>query len=145
MTTVVVDTSVVVKWFHADGEHEVVESRALLAAHRDEVLTAYVLELGIYELANVLLRSLGWSAADTADQLEDLSVICGPALTPAPAWHRMAAALAEEHRLSFYDATFVAAARATESTLVSADKQLLSAGLAESPATCARRLGLLDG
>ncbi|MGH4013114.1 MAG: hypothetical protein ACRDSL_04125 [Pseudonocardiaceae bacterium] len=36
----VVDTSVVVKWFHSDNEAEVAESRAILAAHRDEVLTA---------------------------------------------------------------------------------------------------------
>jgi predicted nucleic acid-binding protein len=39
VTAVVVDTSVVIKWFHAEGESEVVEARALLAAHRDEVLT----------------------------------------------------------------------------------------------------------
>ena len=145
MTAVVVDTSVVIKWFHAEGESEVREARAVLAAHRDEVLTAYILDLGVYELANVLLRSLKWSAEDTADQLDDLLVICGPPLVPAPAWHREAAGLAEAHRLSFYDAAFAAAARAMRATLVSADKQLLAAGLAESPAACAKRLRLLPG
>jgi predicted nucleic acid-binding protein len=60
MTAVVVDTSVVIKWFHSEGESEVVQARAVLAAHRDEVLTAYILDLGVYEFANVLLRSLKW-------------------------------------------------------------------------------------
>lgn len=33
--TLLLDTSVVLKWFHADGEAEVAEARALLHAHRD--------------------------------------------------------------------------------------------------------------
>jgi predicted nucleic acid-binding protein len=136
---------VVIKWFHSEGESEVVQARAVLAAHRDEVLTAYILDLGVYEFANVLLRSLKWSTEDAADQLDDLLVICGPPLVPAPAWHREAAGLAEAHRLSFYDAVFVATARAMRATLVSADKQLLAAGLAESPTACAQLLRLLPG
>ena len=143
MTTAIIDTSVVLKWFHADGEAEVDEARAVLAGHRDEVLTAHLVDLTTYELGNILLRSLRWSASDTADQLEDLVVICGPPLVPAPAWHRDAAALAERHRLTYYDATFAAAARAVDATLVSADKQLLAAGLAESASTFARRIGLV--
>jgi predicted nucleic acid-binding protein len=143
VTAIIVDTSVVLTWFHADGETEVVESRAVLAAHRDEVLTAHITELGVYELGNVLLRSLKWTAEDTADQLDDLLVICGPPLVLPPAWHRAAAALCQEHRLTFYDATFVAAARAMRTTLISSDRQLLAAGLAESPAAFARRFGLV--
>lgn len=144
MTSIVVDTSVVLKWFHADGESEIAEARALLAAHRDGALSAHILDLGLYELGNVLLRALGWSAEDTADQIDDLLVICGPPLVPAPQWRRVAAGLAEKHRLTFYDAMFVAAARAMRVPLVSADKQLLAAGLAESAAEYARRIGLVD-
>lgn len=144
MTTVVVDTSVLLKWFHSEGEAEVLESRAVLAAHRDEVLTAHLVDLSTYELGNILLRSLRWSAQDTADQLDDLTVICGPALVPAPAWHREAAALAQKHGLTFHDATFAAAARAVDGALISTDTQLLAAGLAESPTAFARRSGLID-
>jgi predicted nucleic acid-binding protein len=144
VTSVVVDTSVVLKWFHADGESEVTEARALLAAHRDEVLTAHILDLSLYELGNVLLRALRWSAGDTADQIDDLLTICGPLLTPAPQWRRDAAELVERHRLSFYDAMFAASARALRAPLVSADKQLLAAGLAESVSAYTRRIGLID-
>lgn len=140
---VVVDTSVVVKWFHSENEAEVGESRAILAAHRDELLTAHVLDLGVYELGNVLLRALHWSAEDTADQIDDLAVICGPPLTPAPEWRRDAATLAHRHRLTFYDAMFTAAARALGAPLVSMDRQLLAADLAETPATFASRVGLI--
>lgn len=138
-----VDTSVLLKWFHAEGEGEVAESRAVLAAHRDEVLTAHVLDLTVYELGNILLRALRWSAEDTAAQLDDVLVLCGPGLVLAPEWRRDAAALAEEHRLSFYDAAFAAAARALDAPLLSADRALLAAGLAESPTGFTRRVGLI--
>lgn len=140
---VVVDTSVVLKWFHTENEAEVVESQAILAAHRDEVLAAHLLDLGLYELGNILLRSLKWSAEDTADQLDDLLVICGPTLTPAPEWRRDAALLAHEHGLTFYDAMSAAAARAMQAPLISMDRQLLAAGLAETPATFSSRAGLV--
>lgn len=144
MTAAIVDTSVIIKWFHTAGESEVVAARAVLEAHRDEVLTAHLLDLSVYEFGNVLLRALHWSAAEVADQLDDLLVICGPPLVPAPQWRRDGAELAEQHGLTFYDAMFVAAARATRTTLISADKQLLATGLAESATTFARRLGLVD-
>ncbi len=141
--TVVVDTSVIVKWFHADNEAEVGESRAILAAHHDEILTAHVLDLGVYEFGNVLLRALHWSAEDTADQIDDLLVICGPPLAPTPQWRREAATLAHQHRLTFYVALFAAAARALDVPLVSMDRQLLAADLAETPAMFASRVGLI--
>lgn len=143
MTAFVVDTSVVIKWFHAEGESEVAESRALLAAHRDELVTAHVLDLGIYELGNVLLRSLRWAAADVADQIDDLLVICGPPLTAAPRWYRTAAQVGAEHSLSFNGAMFVAAAQHMQASLVSADRKLLAAGLAESAGSLARRIGMI--
>jgi predicted nucleic acid-binding protein len=140
----VVDTSVVVKWFHTTNEAEVVEARALLAAHRDEALTAHLPELLAYEIGNVMIRSLGFTASTAADQIDDLLVMCGPFLQPAPAWYRIGAELAEQHRLSFYDAMFVATARALDCPLVSADKKLLAAGLAEAPSGYTRRIGLTD-
>jgi predicted nucleic acid-binding protein len=144
MTSIVVDTSVLIKWFHTDGESEVTEAQAILAAHRDEVVAAHILDLSLYEIGNVLLRALRWPAGDTSDQIDDLLVICGPPLTPTPQWRRDAAELAEKHRLSFYDAMFAAAARAMRVPLVSADKQLLAVGLAESASAYSRRIGLLD-
>jgi predicted nucleic acid-binding protein len=141
--TVLVDTSVIVKWFHAENEAEVEESRAILAAHHDEILTAHILDLGVYEFGNVLLRALRWSAQDTADQIDDLLVICGPPLAPAPQWRREAAVLAHQHQLTFYDALFAAAARALDAPLISMDRQLLAASLAETPAAFVSRAGFI--
>ncbi len=132
MTVVIADTSVVVKWFHEEGETEVAEARAILDAHRSDALDLHVLDLTMYELGNILIRSLHWGATAVADQLDDLDVVCGPPLAPSPAARRQAADLAERHGLTFYDSLFAAAARDREATLVSADRQLIAAGLAQS-------------
>jgi predicted nucleic acid-binding protein len=57
-------------------------------------------------------------------------------------WLRDAAVLAETHALSFYDASWAAAAAALDVPLVSADRRLLAAGLAVSPSAVAARLNL---
>ena len=78
------------------GEADVLEARALIEAHTEGRLTAWVLELTFYELANVLLRSLGWDAAQVVAQLDDLRAI-SPVLVAGPDVLRRAAEVAEQH------------------------------------------------
>jgi len=142
VTRLLVDTSVLIKWFHSTGEDELAESRALRAAHAAGELTAHIIDLALYEVGNVLTRALRWTAADVADQLDDLRAIFGTPLVATPEWLLDAAALAADHDLSYYDAAWAAAARGLGVPLVSADGRLVSAGLAESPTMVAARLGL---
>lgn len=142
MTALLVDTSILLKWFHEQGEAQVQESRTLLASHVAGELNALILDLAIYEIGNVLLRSLHWDSTAVADQLDDLEVIIGPAIAMTSEWLRHAAHLANAHGLSFYDASWAAAAQKLDVVLVSADKKLISSGLAESPADTVKRLRL---
>lgn len=142
MTSVLVDTSVLVKWFHAAGEADLAAARALRDAHVADQLDVHVLDLALYEVGNVLVRSLRWPAKHVSDQLDDLVTIVGAPLVSSAEWLRDAARLATEHRLTFYDAAWAAAARGLGIVLVSADRQLVAAGLAESASDTARRLGL---
>ena len=142
MTTLLVDTSVLIKWFHGSGEAELAEARAIRDAHQRGDLEARIIDLAMYEVGNVLLTRLRWTASDIAGQLDDLVSICGTPLVATPAWLRDAATLGETHQLTFYDAAWAASARGLGIPLVSADAKLIAAGLAESPAVTARRLRL---
>lgn len=137
-----IDTSVLIKWFHDAGESEVVEARAIRDAHVRGELDAHVLDLAIYEIGNVLARTLKWTAGDVGDQLGDLLDIVGPPLVMSPACMREAAVLAERHGLSFYDASWAATSSALQIPLVSADRRLLAAGLAEPASAVVDRLNL---
>lgn len=140
MTNLVVDTSVVLKWFHSSGESEVEPARSLLAAHTEGVIAIGLTDLVPYELGNILVRSLRWPAEVVADQLDDLVVICGSPVPLSREEHRAAAALATEYGLTFYDASFAAAARSWGAQLVTADRALLGAGLGVSATEAAGRL-----
>jgi len=145
VTTLLVDTSVLLKWFHTEGESELAEARSLRDATTDGEVQARIIDLALYEMGNVLLRALGWNGSDIADQLDDLVVICGPPLAMAAEWLRRAGAIGETHGLTFYDAAWAAAAEALGVSLISADTQLLDAGLAESLGSVAHRLRLSPG
>jgi predicted nucleic acid-binding protein len=142
VSDLLVDTSVLLKWFHSEGESEVHAARSLRLAHCEELITVHILDLAVYELGNVLVRSLRWASPDVADQLADLLTICGPPIALDPVWLPDTAALAGEHRLTLYDAGWAAAARARGMPLVSADAQLLAAGLARTASSAARELAL---
>lgn len=142
MTSLLIDTSVLIKWFHSEGESEVPEARAIRDAHIRGDLDAHVLDLALYEVGNVLVRALKWSAADVGDQLGDLLAIVGAPLVMTQDWLGNAAVLAQQHTLSFYDASWAAAAVALTVPLVSADRRLVAAGLAEAPHAVTARLRL---
>lgn len=143
VTDVVCDASVVLKWFHDEGEQGVEEARRVLAAHRAGRLTAWILDLTFYELGNVLLRALGWPAAEVAAQLDDLRAICA-VLAPSAGDLRLAGQLAEAYELTFYDAVYAATARSRGAALATADRALLDAGAGEPPGSIAARLGITE-
>lgn len=142
MTRLLIDTSVLIKWFHSDGESELPQARALRSAHVAGEIDAHMLDLAIYEVGNVLSRALRWTGADVADQLDDLHAILGPPMVMTPVCLRSAATLAHTHELSFYDASWAAAAGEMGIPLISADRRLLAADLAESATEITSRLKL---
>jgi len=64
VTRLLIDRSVLIKWFHSAGESEVVEARAIRDAHVRGDLDAHVLDLAIYEVGNVLAPALKWTAVE---------------------------------------------------------------------------------
>lgn len=130
---VVSDASVALKWFHAEGEQEVAEARALLAAHKERQVALAVLDLTHYEVGNALLRGRAGASADqVATVLESLAEIC-PAIELDPEEFRLTAELAERHDLTMYDAAYAAVARSREATLATSDDDLVKAGLGILP------------
>jgi predicted nucleic acid-binding protein len=129
---VLCDASVVLKWFHAEGEEEVEAARALLDLHRSRRVALSVLDLTAYEVANALVRGLGVGARQVSIVLAALDVIC-PRLTLTIAELSDAAVLAENHHLTMYDAAYAAAARSRHAELATLDRALLEAGMGRRP------------
>lgn len=132
-TDIVCDASVVLKWFHAEGEEEVGPARTLLELHRRRTVALSVLDLTAYEVGNVLVRGRpGLDPEQVIAVIEALAVIC-PRIALTPAEFSDAVALAREHVLTVYDAAYAAAARARRAQLATLDRALLAAGLGRRP------------
>jgi hypothetical protein len=127
------------KWLHEEGESEVREARALRNAHVKGELDAHILDLAV-------TRSATCFSAHCTGQPMTLPTswkTCKSSLARRLRWHQLAdiaANLGHTHGLSFYDACW--AATALQIPLISADRQLLAAGLAESPTAITTRLRL---
>jgi len=132
------DASVVLKWFHAEGEEEVGESRALLDLHRSRRAALSVLDLTVYEVSNALIRGMRVPAARAQVVLEALDAIC-PRLSIATAELADALELAELHGLTVYGAAYAAVARSRHARLATLDQLLLAAGLGEVPSEIIKR------
>lgn len=99
--------------------------------------TAYpvgTLALAMHEVANSLGVRLG-TAEEAVDMCRLISGRCGPAMIdPDPMLMRSALSIAAENGIAAYDASYVAAARRENWTLVSTDiRDLVSKGLAITP------------
>jgi predicted nucleic acid-binding protein len=130
---VVSDANVALKWFHAEGEEEVAEARALLDAHRSRVVGLAVLDLTPYEIGNALMRGRAKASADqAATVIAALGEVC-ISVGPDADDFRRAADLAERHGLTLYDATYAAVAESHGAELVTLDRELLDAGLGLRP------------
>jgi len=123
-SVVVLDTSVIMKWFRA-GETLAAEATALRQAYYEDQLNVVAPDLIPYELANALRYSSSVSQADSVSAMESLYAL-GIEIMPATS-ARIARALdpAYQHDITVYDAAFVALAEELEADFVTADEKLM--------------------
>lgn len=121
---IVVDSSVLIKWFKSRNEDLLAEARALLDEVETRPLEVHVPALLLYEVGNILLLKtrLGPAALDDAiEGLEALPLFVAPPATPLL---KRAARLGREVALTFYDASFLALAVELDCPYVTADRRL---------------------
>jgi predicted nucleic acid-binding protein len=121
---IVVDTSVLIKWFKTRGEELLKEAEELLEKIDRHRVAAHVPALLLYEVGNILLLKtrLGSAALDEAvERLEALPFVVAP---PASPLLERALRLGREFSLTFYDASFLALAVELDCPLVTADQRL---------------------
>ncbi len=121
MNEVVLDASVVLKWFHVEGEEHLEEAKALRARFEDGALRILAPPLLWLEIINVAARSWGWKSKELdklARTLPDLGFeLVEPGLESICGWCAKG--------LTAYDACYVSVADETGSTLITDDSQIL--------------------
>lgn len=134
--TLVIDSSVAVKWFKPDTEELVAEALDLLTKHRDGlVLLAAPVHLKLEVLNALWSHRLGESQLrQAASDLDDFSLMWFEADSELL---DSAAGIAATHSLTVYDAVFAALTLRLDAELVTVDRVIARTG--------ACRVRTLDG
>ena len=122
MTSVVLDASVVLKWFRDEGERHIVEARSLRVAFEAGQLLVVVPPLLRLEIVNVAGRHWSWAEpalTELATALDSLGFeFREPELSSVARW--------TARGLTAYDATYVALAELEAIKLITDDNLILS-------------------
>lgn len=121
---IVVDTSVLIKWFKTRDEELLDEAKHLLEEIERRRVEVHVPALLLYEVGNILLckTRLGLTALEAAlDAVEGLPFAVAPPATPLL---KRAVHLGRQLKLTFYDASFLALAVELDCPFVTADRVL---------------------
>ncbi len=118
----VLDASVVLKWFGTEGERKFEEARSLRKRYEKGEIIVTVPSLLFLELLNVAGRRWGWDEGalqDLAAALDDLGFDVGDAdLATVAAWVTKG--------LTTYDAAYVALAESRKVELITDDDRILA-------------------
>jgi predicted nucleic acid-binding protein len=119
----VLDASVVLKWFHSEGEGHVDRARQLRKRFEDGELRVLAPQLLWLELLNVAARRWGWPQAELEQLAVTLEQLGFELLEPElPRVARWAAT-----GLTAYDAAYVAVAEQAGAQLITDDEQIVAA------------------
>ena len=121
---IVVDTSVLIKWFKTRDEDLLKEARALLKEVEARLFEVHVPALLLYEVGNILLLKTRLGPAGLAQTIERLETLPFTVAPPATPLLKCAARLGREFALTFYDASFLALAVELDCPYITADRRL---------------------
>jgi predicted nucleic acid-binding protein len=120
---VVLDTSVVIKWFR-QGEVLADQALALREAYLDGQIAITVPSLLAYELTNVLRYKGDLTTSQVQDAVQSLFDMRMEWVLPSEVAMRRAVEIARANETTVYDATFAVLAEALEATFITADERL---------------------
>ena len=121
--SVVLDTSVVIKWFR-QGEVLAERALALRQAYLDGQIAITVPSLLAYELANVLRYKGDLTTDQVQDAVQSLFDMRLEWVLPSNLAMCRAVEMARGHETTVYDAAFAALAETLEATFITADERL---------------------
>lgn len=122
---VVVDTSVVYKWFRTEDEEWVEQAREVLREHLEKRNTIIAPDIILYELANAWATKTKLPSNTIKIYFSELKNI---AVTIEPSTIELvtkAAVFSKEHAISVYDAVYVVLAKEKKCDFYTADIKLL--------------------
>ena len=127
MTPLVVDTSVVFKWYRQPGDEDYVpQAVSILEGHLHGDLEIHVPDLLFHELGNILRFKESLVSKDVVTIIRQTFALALQIHPLDLLLSEEAFRSAREHDITFYDASFVALSRLLDASFITADKRLFA-------------------
>lgn len=121
--TLVLDASVVVKWYSSEeGADRAMAIRDLFRHHKVDIAVPQLL---FYEFANALRFNKALSPSEKAEIIENLYALELTSVPPTDSQMRAASDIAHKLNATVYDSAYLALARELNATYVTADDEFV--------------------
>ena len=121
MDEVILDTSIVVKWFSDEIDSQA--ARNLLEKHKKRTIKIIIPEIVALEVVNSLSLGAKFTAAYTNDALEDLYSLEIEMIPLSQKLLQKTLTLVDKYKIAAYDALFLALAQQRQIPLITADRK----------------------
>lgn len=118
MTTLVVDTSVIIKWLNQKNEGNIAKADQILDDTQKGSVELIAPEIAKYELGNVLLKGKQLNLSEAFISLGTAYSLPIAFITESEDLAKDTFALAYKHNVTYYDASFLSLAKHYNATLV---------------------------
>ncbi|PIZ66802.1 hypothetical protein CO051_03965 [Candidatus Roizmanbacteria bacterium CG_4_9_14_0_2_um_filter_39_13] len=122
MTTVVLDASIIIKWFQKEREEQLEEAEILWKKQLNQDIQINVPSILFYELYNHLSRNPKTDIGSVMGLIRQTDLI---EIELDAELISITVGLVRKYHISFYDATYIALAESLECDLITADKKLV--------------------
>lgn len=122
---VVVDTSVVYKWFNSEEEN-IDQALKILEDHLRKQILITIPDIALYELANVLATKTTLTVKESVTTLKQLKKYNLNVLTANLTLLEKVIKLSKKHHTTVYDASYIVLAKEKRCDFITADSKLVS-------------------
>ncbi|MDA1317188.1 MAG: type II toxin-antitoxin system VapC family toxin [bacterium] len=124
MNNIVLDASIIIKWFQKEREEQLEEAEILWKKQLNQDVSINIPSILFYELYNHLARNPKTDIASVIKLIRQSNLI---EIELNEELILTTVALVRIYHISFYDATYVALAKSLHCELITADKKLVKA------------------
>ena len=119
---VVLDTSLVIKWFSEEEYTE--QALKIRSRHVDNRISVFVPDLLVYELSNALRYNPDYDVDDVKKAVSTVFDMEFEIVTPSESLIESSVEIAHENDLTVYDSTYLALSKALRTEVITADDEL---------------------
>lgn len=121
--TFLLDTSVVLQWFHKSGELHTKEAKRVLDDLRSGKIDLSIPDILPLELLNAIIKGKGLAIEEANKTLKDLFAMPMKMIGVSLPVLELSSKLMKEYNMASYDAYFLALAKYEQRTLISDDQK----------------------